>query len=392
METQTQENASKAVSISGIDVGKLEKELAAMWQPAQNEDGTVSEAGMTRVCVVNLVVYAAQHEDRAEIDKLLDEVTEQTPSRAIILIADRDAGDAKLEAYVSTRCQVSAKGAKQVCGEQVTIEASGPVLESVSTAIEPLLVPDVPVFLWWKDIPHYEDKLFNRLVGMADRVVIDSLAFDHPHEDLLRLAEIIRTRPQFMLVTDINWGRLTSWRSLLASFWDVADYRARLDQIDTVVAEYDPPDVAHGEIAAQASLIVGWLASRLGWQFDGTAPRVEGEATRFTAQALGGRAVSIEFRGAVDRAGHDGLLASVTLRAGEAEFYVGMNEAGTKLETEARLSDKRQIERVLAYEQKSEGQRLSRELGFTMRDKIYEATVDAAAHFLAALPKPKSDT
>ncbi len=205
METQTHESTG-AVSINGIDVGKLEKELAAMWQPAENEDGTASSAGTTRVCVLNLIVYAAHHEDRAQIDQLLDEVTEQTPSRAIILVADRAAESVKLEAYVSTRCQISSRGGKQVCGEQVTVEASGRVLETVSTAIEPLLIPDVPVFLWWKDIPHYEDKLFNRLVGLADRVVIDSLAFDYPQQDLLRLAEIIRTRPQFMRVSDDQLG------------------------------------------------------------------------------------------------------------------------------------------------------------------------------------------
>src|SRR5947207_3005606 len=104
METQTHES-SAAVSVSGIDVGKLEKELAAMWQPVKNADGTAAEAGVTRVCVLNLIVYAAQHEDRAEIDKLLDEVTTQTPGRSIILVADRDSANAKLEAYVSTRCQ-----------------------------------------------------------------------------------------------------------------------------------------------------------------------------------------------------------------------------------------------------------------------------------------------
>ena len=386
METQTHES-SAAVSVSGIDVGKLEKELAAMWQPTKHEDGTVAEAGTTRVCVLNLIVYAAQHEERAEIDQLLDEVTEQTPGRSIILVADRDSTAAKLEAYVSTRCQTGSRGAKQVCGEQITIEASGPVIETVSTAIEPLLMPDMPVFLWWKDIPHYEDKLFNRLVGLADRVVLDSLAFDHPHEDLLRLAEIIRTNPQFMLVSDLNWGRMTAWRSLMASFWDVGDYRPLLDQIDTVIVEYDPPDVAHSAIAPQSLLIIGWLASRLGWQFLGQAAHSDGHTTHFTLQALGGREVKIELRALPDREGRDGWLASLSLRATQAgaEFRVAMNEAGTKLETEARVGDAHHVDRVVAYEQKTEGQRLSRELGLLMRDRIYEAAVTAAAQMLAAL-------
>jgi glucose-6-phosphate dehydrogenase assembly protein OpcA len=385
METQTHESTN-AVSISGIDVGKLEKELAAMWQPARNEDGTSAESGTTRVCVLNLIVYAAHHEDRAQIDTLLDQVTEQAPGRAIVLVADRAAAAARLEAYVSTRCQVGSRGGKQVCGEQVTVEASGAVLETVSTAIEPLLMPDVPVFLWWKDIPHYEDKLFNRLVELADRVVIDSLAFDHPHEDLLRLADIIRTRPQFMRASDLNWGRLTSWRTLLASFWDVPDYRPLLDQLDSLVIEYDPPDVSHEQIAPQALLIAGWLASRLGWQITAEPARVEGAARHFIAQALGGRNVNIALRVAADREGQDGWLASVTLRAAaqDAEFHVAMNEAGTKLETEARVGERRHIDRVLAYEQKTEGQRLARELGLLMRDRIYEEAVTAAAQLLAA--------
>ncbi len=388
METQTHESAG-AVSVAGIDVGKLEKELAAMWQPAKGEDGATSAAGVTRVCVLNLIVYAAHHEDRGEIDQILDEVTGQTPSRALLLVADRDATDAKLEAYVSTRCQTSSKGAKQVCGEQVTIEASGPVLETVSTAIEPLLMPDVPVFLWWKDIPHYEDKLFNRLVDLSDRVVIDSLAFDHPHEDIQRLAEIIRSRPQFMLVSDINWGRMTAWRTLLASFWDVPEYRAQLDQIDSVVVEYDPPDIAHEQIAAQALLVTGWLAARLGWIISAEGASADGAVQRIGAQGLGGRQISIEFRATHDREGHDGMLASVTLRSaqGDAEFSVAVNEAGTKLSTEAHVGAAREIERVLAYEQKSEGQRLSRELGLLVRDKIYEQAVAAAAQILAALPR-----
>jgi glucose-6-phosphate dehydrogenase assembly protein OpcA len=384
METQTHASTG-AVSISGIDVSKLEKELATMWQPAPNEDGTKAESGVTRVCVLNLIVYSSQREDQSEIDRLLDEVTEQTPSRAIILVVNREATDTKLEAYVSTRCQVGARGGKQVCGEQITIEASGPVIETVSTAIEPLLIPDVPVFLWWKDIPHYEDKLFNRLVGMANRVVIDSLVFDHPHEDLLRVAEIIQGRPQFMMVSDINWGRLTSWRTLLASFYDVPDYRPLLGQIDSVIVEYDPPDIAPDQIATQALLILGWVASRLGWRWSEETPRLEGQIKQCALQTSGNRGISLEFRPAPDRAGHDGLLASLTLRAEQAgaEFHVATNEEGTKLETEARLGDARHIGRVLAYEQKSEGQRLARELGILLRDQIYEEAVTALAPVLA---------
>ncbi len=116
--------------------------------------------GVVRACVLNLVVYAEGAEARAEVDDLLGAVIERHPCRAIVLAAERGAAVPMLEAFVSTRCQLSARGRKRICGEQITIEAAGTAVETAATAVAPLLVPDVPVFLWWKDIPHYEDRLF----------------------------------------------------------------------------------------------------------------------------------------------------------------------------------------------------------------------------------------
>ena len=79
-------------------------------------------------------------------------------------------------------------------------------------------------------------------------------------------------------------------------------------------------------------------------------------------------------------------IAAVTLTsssgAGDAEFHVEVNQKWTKLETSARLGEERQVDRVVSYEQKTEGERLSRELSLTMRDRIYESTVLAAAQLL----------
>jgi glucose-6-phosphate dehydrogenase assembly protein OpcA len=377
-----QSSAAKNVS-QGIDVGRLEKELAASWQ----SEAGAEEASVTRVCVLNLIVYASHEEDRAQLDELLDEVTARTPSRALVLISNRVSPEAKLEAYVSTRCQAESKGAKQVCGEQITIEASGAQVETAASAIEPLIVPDVPVFLWWKDIPHEEDKLFNRLVELSDRVVIDSLVFDHPHDDLRRLAQIISERRQYLLVSDVNWGRLTSWRNLIAGFWDVADYRPHLDALDHVSIDFDPPDVAAGESAAQALLVVGWMASRLKWQPTGEFTR-EGKSARWVMRA-GERTFTVELRAREDRHDCDGLIAGLTLKseASGAEFFVGVNEEWTKLETSAKIGDARTVGRVVTYEAKSEGERLSRELGILARDVIYEQAVASVGQLIEVLQK-----
>lgn len=356
-----------------------------MWKPSGDAEGSNAESGVTRACALNLLVYATVAEDRARIDEMLDVVNEQHPGRTLVLLADRAAPEPKLEAYVSSRCRLLGGSGKQVCGEQVTIEAAGAAVETVASAIAPLLVPDVPVFLWWKDIPHYEDKLFSRMTAMSDRVVIDSACFDHPHEDLRRLSQIIKEHPQFMSASDINWGRLTAWRTLVASFWDVPDYRPHLDKIDRVLVEYDPPDRAPGEIAPKALLVIGWLASRLGWAIEEARER-EGGALSFQFNA-NGRKIDIEMSETV-RAGHgDGMLVSLTLSSVDsgAEFRVAFTDDRKKLATEARIDGERVVGRILSYEEKTEGQRLSREMSLLKRDVVYEQALDSAAQLIAAM-------
>ncbi|HUQ33825.1 MAG TPA: glucose-6-phosphate dehydrogenase assembly protein OpcA [Pyrinomonadaceae bacterium] len=382
---QTQESTVQVSTTKGIDVGKIEKELAAMWKPAvDGAEGSNAESGVTRACTLNLLVYATTEDDRAKIDEMLEVVGEQHPGRTLVLLADREATTPRLEAYVSTRCRRLGGSGRQICGEQVTIEAAGASIETVASAIEPLLVPDIPVFLWWKDIPHYDDRLFNRMTVMSDRVVIDSSCFDRPYEDLQRLRAIIKEHPQFMSASDLNWGRLTAWRTLMASFWDVPDYRPCLDSIDRVVVEYDSPDLAPDEIAPKALLMVGWLSCRLGWNpVAAASSREERNSTVFELRA-GERAVSVEMR-ATTRDGYgDGMLVSIMLSAGKAgaEFQVGLSPDRKRLETEARIDGKPTIGRVLSYEQKSEGQRLSRELSLLKRDSIYEDALDCASRLI----------
>ncbi len=386
---ETQASTTQVSLARGIDAAKLERELNAMWAEmsapagAGGGEGARQAAGVVRACVLNLVVYAEGQEERAQVEELLSEVVERHPCRAIVLAAERGAAEPRLDAFVSTRCQLSPRGAKRICGEQITIEAAGASVDTAASAVAPLLVPDVPVFLWWKDIPHYDDKLFTRLAGMADRVVIDSASFDRPHEDLLQLAALLRAGRTRL--SDLNWGRLTSWRALVAGFWDVADYRDSLARIEKVVIEYDPPDRSHEQIAPKALLALGWVASRLGWEVDDVGATFDGSRARFTLKA-GGRKVEAVLAATDDVAGRDGWLTSLTLStAAGDEFYVELLLEERKLRTGARLKGVgHTVGRVLGYEARSEGQRLSGELDILCRDEVYERAVAAAARMLGA--------
>jgi glucose-6-phosphate dehydrogenase assembly protein OpcA len=384
----TLETHSSEISLSplkGVDVKKILSELASMWSGEGEGADSRSSAGMTRACALNLIVYTTPSDDRGRLEELLDQVNQQHPGRTLILVAYRDTATPRLEGYVSMRCRLLGSAGKQICGEEVCIEAGGPLVETAATAVAPLLVPDVPVFLWWKDIPHYEDKLFDRLAQMADRVVIDSAAFDQPYDDLLQLSRMIADRSRRMHVSDLNWGRLTSWRTLLASFWDVPAYRPLLDEIDLVEISYRSPNDAPDEIAPRALLMAGWLASRLGWEVFAESSRNEG-VVKFELRA-GDRSIAIVFEQDKIAGLTDGLVSSVVLSAGKgaARFSVGKRTDGTKLETEAQIGNERSVGRVLAYENRSEADQLSRELAFLSRDAIYEAAVSRAAQLIDAI-------
>jgi glucose-6-phosphate dehydrogenase assembly protein OpcA len=362
--------------VRGVDVAGLERQLAETWSKNAREGQT----GLTRVCVVNLIIFVPNLAERGELDELLEEVAAQTPGRIIVILVDCDS-PSRLDAYVSTRCGVALKGRTQVCGEQVTIEAGGAACQTAASAVEPLLVPDIPAFLWWKDIPHDEDKLFARLVEMSDRVVIDSAAFDHTHADLRRVARLVESRADVLRLSDLNWGRLTTWRNLIANFWDVPAYRAHLDTLDTTIIDYVPSSLAPEEIAAQSLLVAGWLASCLGWETRTRATRAtEGHQASFTS---GSRTIDLQLRAVEGEC--EGAIKRVEFRSagGAAEFFVSADESGARIETSAKIGDTLEVGRVLAREARTEGQRLSRELGILARDEVYERAVRAAVGLIA---------
>jgi len=372
--------------VKGVDVNKIEKELASMWSGMSKTGDTSDSTGVTRACALNLIVYTTPTDDHSQLEEMLGQLNEQHPGRTLILVVYRDIPTPRLEGYVSMRCRLLGANGKQVCGEQVTIEAGGTLIETAATAVAPLLVPDVPVYLWWNDIPHYEDKLFDRLAQMADRIVIDSAAFDRPYDDVLRLSQTISDQSRRMRVSDLNWGRLTSWRTLLASFWDVPDYHSLLSEIDRVTIEYRPPKDAPEEIAPKALLLAGWLASRLGWEVAGKASR-DSEGTCECELRSGDRAIGLSFVQDKTAGLNQGMISSVAfaVRNGEANFSVAKRADGTKLQTEAQVGTERTVGRVLAYEMRSEAEQLGRELAFQSRDAIYEASLARAAQIVETI-------
>lgn len=370
---------------SGINVAAIEKELTSLWKDVGGES---EQGGVIRACVLNLLVYTPSQSASSEVDEILTEVTAAHPSRAMLIVADRQGAPSSINAWVTSRCTLPTATSKQVCCEQVTITALGDQVKEVPSAVAPLLLSDLPVYLWWRAVPPLADKVFNRLVEISDRVIIDSASFADPHGDLVSLAVLMRERgARRPGLSDLNWARLTPWRALMASFYDVADYRPYLDRLNRVEIEYAPPAAKTEAISPRALLLAGWLAARLGWQLNPGATKRLGETASFELMA-DGRRISIELKPARRHEVEPGHLAQVTLavaEGAEASFKITKSADGNRLTTEVALDQERRLGRVLGDDDLSESALIARELEILTHDRVYEKTVIAAGEMVLAL-------
>jgi glucose-6-phosphate dehydrogenase assembly protein OpcA len=175
----------------------------------------------------------------------LSGMAERHPSRTILLFPDPNAGSNGIDAAVSLECFAVPDVDREICSEVIDLHLRGVRAKAPASVVEPLLISDLPVFLRWRGEPPWGAQELEQLVGVTDRMIVDSTEWDdlpHPYRHLAGLFDRAA-------VSDIAWARTSRWRTLLASLWpDVAD-------VETVRIK---------GTHAQALLLVGWLRSRLG--------------------------------------------------------------------------------------------------------------------------------
>ena len=371
------------MSSSEINVRAIERELTSLWQQAsEHEDG-----GIMRASTLNLLVFVTSQAEAAMLDDTLTEVTAAHPSRAIMIIADSQSQESVLAAQVTSRCTLPTATSKQVCCEQVTITAAGSELDEMPSAVAPLLVSDLPVYLWWQAVPRITDKVtFRRLADLSDRVIIDSADFNDPHGDMASMAAVLRETPRWTAISDLNWARLTAWRALLAGFYDVSEYCPLLAQLNNVVIEYSSAGADTEALSPRALLLGGWLASRLGWQLESGPATHSAGASRF-AFTKDDRRITLEFA-RTEREIEPGRIAMVTMRSAadeSASFKVRRSGDAQRIETVVARGEERIAQRVLSYESLKESELIGRELEILGHDRVYEQAVLAAGEMVKAV-------
>jgi glucose-6-phosphate dehydrogenase assembly protein OpcA len=176
-------------------------------------------------------------------EDVLAGLADRHPSRAIVLVPDPDAEDG-IEAKAEVNNFPLGQG-RLVCVETIRVQLNGTRAEVPASVVQPLLLPDLPVFLRWRGLPPFGERPFEALIDVVDRLIVDSTEWPDLPAPYSQLAEIFDR----VAVSDIAWARTSRWRPQLASLWP------GIKDVKTI-------EVTGTE--AQANLLAGWLRSRLG--------------------------------------------------------------------------------------------------------------------------------
>jgi len=353
-----------------INPEAIERELHQLWlQTSQANLRDVKpddERATLRARVANLLVFVTDESAVDEVNEVLGELSARHPCRALVMVGAEQSADRDIEMSVASFCQPSAKKTyRKLCCEQVTLNARGRFVAELPSAAIPLLVPDLPVFLWWSDDLNTREKIFTELADRADRVIIDSSGFADAGSRMQALAGFIRSEDEDRAaISDLNWARLTSWRALIAGCFDATPHRAALNQIVSVRIKYAANRTEAEAVASQALLIAGWLASRLDWSLAGrSSTRVKFERVEHPS-VKSGRLMSV---------------ALTTQSAEPATFEVRRSEDGDHLKTTVSKGTEVHEMRISKVRNRSVAELVSGEMEILCRDRVYEEAVLKAA-------------
>jgi glucose-6-phosphate dehydrogenase assembly protein OpcA len=213
-------------------------------------------------------------------------------------------------------------------------------------------------------------------VTLADRLIVDSADFARPELTLPHVARLARLR---VGITDLNWARLTHWRELIAQFFDVPAWRPFLGGITGIRAGFTVDMDGRDIHPLQALLLLGWLASRLGWRpVEALAPSEAG-GLLFRMARDDGAPIMVRlrprFERGLDAGDMSGVRIQATLGRDTAEFVIKRAPDERHATATATINGVARGERVVPLPALGIRELLGEELAIAGNDSVYEGAL-----------------
>jgi glucose-6-phosphate dehydrogenase assembly protein OpcA len=254
---------SSGVSLTTVQTAAhgraIEAGLHELWRQA--DAGEVGGA-LVRAASLTLIVPVLPGQSPDEIVAIVDRVTLVHPCRVVLVVID----DATPEPTAQLSSHYRRPGNEEAARywEEIRIVAPSRAVHQAMSAASTVVLPGLPVQTWWPSAVSFDGDLYNLVMEVSDRVLLDSRRFRDPRGSLTALANAVEIAHESVAFGDLSWGSINSWRVLTAELFDAPADQDMLDSIERVVVEYSR--TADANESVKALLFVGWLASRLGWE------------------------------------------------------------------------------------------------------------------------------
>jgi len=371
-----------------LDPRAIETSLRTLWTELAAQTAAATPAGTPadltdlRTSTVNLVVVTDGAGAVSRLEEALLELEGFAPSRVLVLNLDAERPLGGFEVTTTLRELPTERGRMPIRFETVRVTACVEQEVSLASIASPLLLPELPTFLFWPGGTMVESPLFHELIPIADRLIIDSSLFVQAAANLREVGRLV-ANPRGPVVSDFAWRRLTPWRSLLAQFFDLPEALPELDRIEEVelIGRLAGQNGQSGMTAAL--LLAGWLAATLNWRAPGPLVRAK-EGWRVTlrcGRGLEEREVVLRIR-LKAQTKSPGRVLSIMLRSDDAApepaLFRVERVSGEMVQTYSEFGGKPPVSRGVPASVFDDSDLLSKELASLGRDTIFESALRGA--------------
>jgi glucose-6-phosphate dehydrogenase assembly protein OpcA len=292
---------------------KIETELAQLWRRAAESKPGDAPKPVTRACLWNLVVRVQGEPQFMHIKRVIDELSQRIPARAIVTRFED--GPDSLRAFVEANWRRA--GGVASGSDEVTLWATGEARFRLPSLVRALLFSDAPTAIFWPGaLPPLEERRRD-FTHEADRLVVDTRKLAS-EDGLVELCEYAAKDPE-LEVADLSWIGISPLRGLATALFDPPRDPAQLQKVDRVRVTSN----IVGGTQARGLLALGWLVSRLGWR-DLQKASPSPELRRWTATRKDGQPVTLELATQAGAASHG--VAGLELYAGQSVWSLVRDE------------------------------------------------------------------
>ena len=329
------------------------------------------------------MIYTEDVSDEHVLTEAISEYLVKQPCRVMLALAQPRSGQRTLEVESSAHTY-SDGGGKSVMCDQITLRASGAAVKELAGAVQPLLVADLPTYLWWRGIFLTQRPLVEQFLTFADRFIYDGVHWTNLHFTVLQVADFISRYDDKVAFTNFNWSRLRPWREGIADFFDPGVYEREVWEVRHVRIGFMALPGSEEGHQFRALLLLAWLAVQLEWEPVAGRPGIEQADLEFRGK--NGDPVHTELVMLPQSGPTSQGLQQVVLSSGSGEtrheFIVERDHEEHLMILRHRDASTESVLRTVPHADSSIADLLHRELGRRVRNRVFERSFKMASRLL----------